>query len=107
MLVHQEVEPQHLGLIARILEIESPAHVLGRVVTASHPFLVGMASLVGVDTYLGRRPPIGPVRLEQSHLGLRDLLQRPPSLDPRLKAGARSPVRCRRRRPPMPDRRSR
>ena len=87
VLVHQEVEPQDLGLISRILTLESPAHVLGRVVTASYSFLIGMASLVGVDTYLGRRTPIGPVRIERSHLGVRDRLQRPPSLDPRLEGG--------------------
>src|SRR5262249_15973275 len=55
VLVHREIEPQDLGLIRRVVEIETPAHILSRVVTASYPLLVGFASLIGVDTYLGRR----------------------------------------------------
>ncbi len=87
VLVHEEVEPQSLGLIRRIVELETPAHVQARVLTASQRFMVGIASLVGVDTYLG--PPIEPqpVRVGQSHLSLRDLILRPPSLDPRFEGG--------------------
>lgn len=84
VLVHQEVEPQDLGLIKRVVELESPAHVAVRVVTASEPFLVGAASLVGVDTYLGPTPPVRPVRVGRSRLGRRDVLVHSPSLDPRL-----------------------
>jgi phage tail-like protein len=87
VLVHQEVEPQDLGLIRRIVELETPAHVLARVVTASQPFMVGIASLVGVDTYLAEKQKPQPVRLGSSQLGVRDLIQRPASLDPRLEGG--------------------
>lgn len=84
VLVHQEVEPQDLGLIRRVVQLESPAHVAVRVVTASEPFLVGAASLVGVDTYLGPGEPVRPVRVGRSRLGRRDVLVHSPSLDPRL-----------------------
>ena len=84
VLVHQEVEPQDLGLIRRVVELESPAHVVVRVLTASEPFLVGAASLVGVDTYLGPTRPVRPVRVGRSRLGRRDVLVHSPSLDPRL-----------------------
>jgi phage tail-like protein len=87
VLVHQAVEPQDLGLIRRIVELETPAHIISKVVTTSYPFLVGMASLVGVDTYLAHKPVPGPVRLGHSRVGLRDLIQRPASLDPRLEGG--------------------
>jgi phage tail-like protein len=87
ILVHQQVQPQDLGLIARVVERETPAHVEARVLAATHPFVVGMASLVGVDTYLGPRPPQQPVRVDQSRIGARDFIQTPVSLDPRLEGG--------------------
>lgn len=87
VLVHQEVEAQDLGLIRRVVDMETPAHVIASVLTASFPFLVGMASLVGVDTYLGNKPRPQPVRVGGSHLGVRDIIERPASLDPRLEGG--------------------
>jgi phage tail-like protein len=90
VLVHQEIEPQDLGLIRRVVEMETPAHIFSRVVTASFPFLVGVASLIGVDTYLGRRPHPRPVRVGQSRIGRSDFLLHPPSLDPRLKGGIKT-----------------
>jgi phage tail-like protein len=92
VLVHEEVEPQDFGLIRRVVDLETPAHVLSRLVPASSSFLVGLASLVGVDTYLGRRPGREPVRLGASRLGVRDFVQRPASLDPRLGGGRPDPA---------------
>jgi phage tail-like protein len=87
VLVHQDVEPQDLGLIRRIVEQETPAHLLTRVFTATYPFLVSISSLIGVDTYLAPKPDPNPVRLGTSHLGVRDLVLSPPTLDPRLGGG--------------------
>jgi phage tail-like protein len=87
ILVHNEVEPQDMGLIRRIVEMEVPAHLITRVVPATAPFLVGMAALVGVDTYLAEGEKARPVRVDVSYVGVRDVLQRPPSLDPRLEGG--------------------
>lgn len=84
VLVHREVTPQNLGLIRRVVELETPAHVLSQVVTASYPLLVGIASLVGVDTYLGPEQAPLPVRVGESYVGFRDVLRRPESFDPRL-----------------------
>jgi phage tail-like protein len=63
VLVHQEVEPQDLGLIRRVIDLEAPAHVEVKILKATRNFLVGMASLLGVDTYLSRKPQPRPVRL--------------------------------------------
>jgi phage tail-like protein len=88
VLVHQAVEPQDLGLIRRIVEREVPAHVQWRVVAASRPLMVGVASLIGVDTYLGRKPGRTPVRVDRSRVGVRDYVLGAQSLDPRLEGGA-------------------
>lgn len=92
VLVHREVQEVDLGLIRRIVAMESPAHVDARVVTATWPFMVGVASLVGVDSYLARaRPPV-PARVQRSSLGLGDYVLGPTSLDPRLRGEAAAPV---------------
>lgn len=87
VLVHQKVTPQDLGLIRRIVHLEKPAHVISRVVGVSKPLLVGMSALVGVDTYLSDEQKPQPVEIDRSHVGLRDRIQRPGSLDPRLEGG--------------------
>lgn len=88
VLVHREVEEQDFGLIRRIVELEAPAHVETRVVAATWPFLVGIASLVGVDSYLARPVKQRPVRVQRSAVGVSDLLLGPVSLDPRLSGEA-------------------
>ena len=87
VLVHQAVDPGDRGLIRRVVELETPAHVASRVVEARYPFLVGVAALVGVDTYLGAAALPEPVEVGRSYIGERDRLLRAGSLDPRLEAG--------------------
>jgi len=91
VLVHQSVTTQDLGLLRRIVELEAPAHVEVRVLTATWPLLVGVASLVGVDTYLG--PPEIPhaVELDRSDLGGGDFLLGTACVDHRV-AGAATPA---------------
>ena len=84
VLVHQEVEPEALGLLRQVIALEAPAHVEVKLVTASYRFRVAVSSLVGIDTFLAVKPVPGPVILDRSQLGVRDLVQRLPSLDPRL-----------------------
>jgi hypothetical protein len=87
ILVHQDVDPQDLGLVRRVVALEQPAHVSTRVAVASEPLLVGMASLVGVDTYLVQESGPQPVTVDRSRLGVRDRLQGGASLDPRFRGG--------------------
>lgn len=87
VLVHQEFNPQDLKLIRRVVNLETPAHVQARVVTASQSFLAGIASLVGVDTYLAPKLPRQQARVDVSYLG-RDYIEGFASLDPRLSGSA-------------------
>ena len=90
LFIHNDVEVQNLGLIRRIVDQESPAHVITTLALASSPLLVGLASLVGIDTYLRPERSKKSVRVNQSVIGLNDVIQRPASLDPRIE-GDRSP----------------
>lgn len=87
VLVHQNVTPQSLALVERVAAAATPAHVQLKVLPTSSPLLVGIASLVGVDTYLGPTRERTPVRVDESLVGARDFLLRAPSLDPRLAGG--------------------
>jgi phage tail-like protein len=87
VLVQRETSDDRVRLIERIVELEAPVHLQTQVVRATHPFIVGLASLVGVDTFL--RDPVTPpaLRVDESTLGEHAFLRRPPSLDPRLEGG--------------------
>lgn len=87
VLVHREMNPDLLGVIRRILQLEAPAHLLTRIAPASERFLAGIASLVGVDTWLDPKPEPRPVRTGVSYVGVEDYILQPPALDPRLESG--------------------
>jgi phage tail-like protein len=85
ILVHQQVEPQDLGLINQIARQETPAHVEYRVLSASNRFLVGMAALVGVDSYLANRLPPASAAVGNTLLGKNNYIKGPGALDSRLR----------------------
>jgi hypothetical protein len=58
------------------------------VLAATERFIVGVAALVGVDSYLGEEPAREPVRVGRSQVGVRDYVLSLPSLDPRLERDA-------------------
>lgn len=85
VLVHEDLSGDDLSLVARVAELFTPAHVLVRAVQAQYPFLVGVAALIGADSYLREPAPPRPVRLgpgdEASLLGGIDTLRGEASLD--------------------------
>lgn len=99
VLVHSEVTAQDLALIRRIARLEAPAHVLLRVLPATWPLLVGVSSLVGVDTFLAPPRTPRPAQVQRSVLGGGDVLQVQPLLDPRLSGLPAGPAPA----PPMAD----
>ncbi len=84
VVVHDQTSPQEMTLISRVTALESPAHVSVQVRNATEDFLVGLAALIGADTYIRGTPVPPPVQLDTSQLGDGSRLIRPPSLDPRL-----------------------
>ena len=84
ILVHQEVDPQDLGLITQITQQETPAHIEFRVLPATNRFLVGMAALVGVDSYLANKRAPSSARVGSTRLGKNDFIKGPGALDSRL-----------------------
>ena len=87
------VQPQDLGLIKHITEQETPAHVVSRVISASHPFLVGMSALVGVDSYLAHRAVPKAARIGAALLGKNNFIKGPAALDARLQGyGSGTPI---------------
>src|SRR5439155_552180 len=72
------------GLCQRGVEREKPAHVAVTYMRASQPFLIGMASLVGVNTYLAPGPPRELARIDVSEIGGHAFIAHVAALDPRL-----------------------
>ncbi|WP_284124232.1 phage tail protein [Parerythrobacter aestuarii] len=82
VLVHHEVDEAQLGLIREIAAQMTPAHVQLRVERASKPLILGLYSLLGVDSYLRPRPGTSPIIVDHSKLGVTDQILALPSLDP-------------------------
>jgi phage tail-like protein len=92
VFVHNQVQQVDLNLIGRIVAAEKPAHVVASIQVATQPFLVGMASLVGVNSYLAPEPPLDPVVVDSSIVGRYNVIQHVPSLDPRWENGESNAV---------------
>jgi hypothetical protein len=81
----------NLKLVERIVEAEKPAHVQASVQVATQPFMIGLASLLGVNTYLGPDLLANPVTVGVSDVGRYDVVTQMPSLDPRMENGWSEP----------------
>jgi phage tail-like protein len=79
------------GLVEEVLAQELPAHLRWRIVETDHPFVLGLAPLLAVDTYLTETPPPRQVALDDTYLGREGLLKNPPALSPRDVNARRSP----------------
>jgi phage tail-like protein len=84
VFVHDQVETVDMQVVQRTVEREKPAHVAVSYMKASQPFLVGMASLLGINSYLAPPPPKETARVNVSAIGRHAFITHVPSLDPRL-----------------------
>ena len=87
VFIHNQVQQVNVNAIARIVAAEKPAHVSASIQIASQPFLIGIASLVGANTFLAPEPPLDPVVVDSSRVGRYEVIQHTPSLDPRWENG--------------------
>uniref|UniRef100_A0A832A0P7 Phage tail protein n=1 Tax=Desulfacinum infernum TaxID=35837 RepID=A0A832A0P7_9BACT len=84
VLVRRDTPEAVTALVRLVASRETPAHVETRVVAASENLVVGIASLVAVDTALEPRPPLRPVTENRSRLSRDATVLDTLSLDPRL-----------------------
>jgi phage tail-like protein len=87
VFVHNAVENVNLKLVQRLVEDQKPAHVQASVKVAKQPLMIGLASLVGINTYLGPAPEPGNVTVGVSDIGRYDVVTHMPALDSRLENG--------------------
>jgi hypothetical protein len=83
ILVRGVTDKAEIERLTDIVEAQIPAHVEPQVHQARDPLIVGAASLVGVDTYLGEAQPFERVRLGESLVGHGDFVAGSGNLDPR------------------------
>ena len=84
IFIHNQVETVDINLVQKIVDHEKPAHIAATIRIASQPLMIGLASLLGVDTYLAPEPPRDPVVVGSSQIGRYNMVIQAPSLDPRL-----------------------
>jgi len=91
VLVRGVQDPSELRRLKDIVEAQIPAHVEPQVHQARDPLIVGAASLVGIDTYMGEPQPFERVRIGASILGEGDFVAGSGNLDPRADAPMSAP----------------
>jgi len=92
VLVHEGLDRSLQRRIDAIVAEEAPAHVEVKVIAARAPLLVGVASLVGADTYLREPLPVRIARIDVSRIGRGDVIEGGAALDWRLEAGWAPPL---------------
>jgi phage tail-like protein len=83
VLVRGVADPAEIRRLRDVVEAQVPAHVEPQVHQARDPLIVGAASLVGVDTFLGEARPFEQVRLGRTIIGQGDFVAGSGHLDPR------------------------
>ena len=84
VLVHHKQPEVIFKLVRKLVSLEAPAHITTRILGASHPLIIGLYSLVGVDTYLKRKPGMRPAKVDEFYFGRRGQITQRASLDNRM-----------------------
>ncbi len=81
VLLHGAARTLHEA-VADQLRASMPAHLQWRILETDHPFVLGLAPLLTVDTFLERAPPPERVTLGSTALGREGLLRNPVAFSP-------------------------
>ncbi len=82
MLLHGDAR-RLKDVVQATLEQQMPAHLIWELVETDQPFVLGLAPLLGIDTFLELQPEARPVILDDTYLGREGLLINPPAFSPR------------------------
>jgi phage tail-like protein len=69
--------------VEEVLTEQMPAHIQWRILETEHPFVLGLAPLLAVDTFLETTPAFRRVKLDDTHLGKEGILKNPAAFSPR------------------------
>ncbi|MEQ5801100.1 phage tail protein [Halomonas sp. H10-9-1] len=88
VLLHGPARQQRHA-VEEMLTQQLPAHLQWHIIETERPFILGTSPLLGVDTYLERRPGAEPVVLDTTRIGQDGQLHNPVAFSPRdINAGA-------------------
>jgi phage tail-like protein len=87
ILVHHEIDETRMALLRAVAQQMAPAHIKLRIERSSKSLILGLYSLLGVDTYLKPRAGASPIILDKTVLGEKDLIKSLPTMDPRIDYG--------------------
>lgn len=69
--------------VEQTLEAEMPAHLVWRILETEHPFVLGIAPLLAVDTFIETTPDFRRVALNETWLGKEGVIKNPAAFSPR------------------------
>lgn len=69
--------------VEAVLAEQLPAHLQWKIIETEHPFVLGIAPLLAVDTFLETTPEFRPVALDDTWLGREGVLKNPAAFSPR------------------------
>lgn len=70
------------NLVEELLADNMPAHLQWRIFETEHPFVLGIAPLLAVDTFIETEPDFRPVALNDTRLGREGVLNNPAAFSP-------------------------
>lgn len=68
--------------VEEVLAEQMPAHLQWRIFTTEHPFVLGIAPLLAVDTFIETTPDFRRVTLDDTYLGKEGVLKNPAAFSP-------------------------